>query len=246
MHNIKNYHRPETVEAVLELLNRGDVKTAVLAGGTHLVSHLDETVEELVDLQAVGLTQVRHTGSRLTLGAMVRLQTVVEDDKAPDLLRQMALLEGANTFRHVATIGGVVAGADPESELLAALLVMETAVEVQTLQGTHWLPLADLLADLPAHLKGGLITAVSLHKNGRTAHARVARTPKDKPIVAALARRHEDQTWLAVCGVAATPLLLNSADIPHLHPPADFRGSTAYRRQMAELLSKRALAEVGN
>jgi CO/xanthine dehydrogenase FAD-binding subunit len=244
MPQIKAYHRPTDVNEALRLLARPGITTAVIGGGTAAVPHLAQ-IDEVVDLQAVGLNQVSFTGPTLTLGAMVRLQTIVDDEQTPNLLRESAHREGPNTLRHTATIGGVVVSASPESELLAALLIFEAEVMVQTSRDLKRFQLADFLADVPAALAGGLVTQVSLVTSGQTASDRVARTPADMPIVAALARRDNDQTRLALCSVAKTPILVDPEQVAAgLNPPDDFRGSSEYRRQMAVILAQRVVNQV--
>ncbi|MCP4420467.1 MAG: hypothetical protein GY805_28000 [Chloroflexi bacterium] len=246
MPKLKSYYRPNSIDEALQLLARSGVNTEVIAGGTSSVPFLNETVDTVVDLQDVGLAEVDLSGSGLTLGAMVRLQTIVDDQRLPALLRDTAQREGPNTLRHAATIGGVVAGADSESELLAALLVFEANVHVQNGNGVKQLPLADFLLDGTAVLSGGLITAISLITTGKTAHDRVARTPIDSPIVAAVARLGDDgELRLALCGVADTLVLVNSDDVETaVTPPTDFRGSAEYRRQTAVTLSRRVIDKV--
>jgi len=158
----------------------------------------------------------------------------------------MARREGPNTLRNKATIGGIIVGADPESELLAALLVYQTMVTVQSSGGRRQIALPDFLSNVPAALDGGLIIEVSLATTGQGAGERVGRTPADHPIVAAVARQdNEQQIHLALCGVAQTPILVEP-DMDQLkaalNPPNDFRGSREYRRQMAVTLSKRVIA----
>jgi len=246
MPQFKNYHRPESVESALALLGRSGVRTALVAGGTYLTPRLEEEVDEVVDLQAVGLDQIEHDGEQLTLGAMVTIQDVVDDEEVPALLREMARREGPNTFRNQGTVGGAVALADAESEFLAALLVLEAQVTVQTAEEERRLALSDFLAgdfaDAGAR-KDGILTSVSLVKGGETADARVARTPADTPIVAAVGRRDEaGEVHLALCGVAERPILVEPDRIENVDPPADFRGSAEYRRQMAGVLGRRVVA----
>lgn len=242
---LKAYHRPSTLDEALKLLSRSNISTAVIGGGTYITAHMDDSVDEAVDLQALGLTQLHLSGDRLTLGAMVRLQTLIEDNRIPGWLREATGREGPNTFRHAATVGGVVVGANAESELLAALLVSETQVQVQSTRGSQSFALADFLRDVPAALNGGLVTAVSLATGGKAASARVARTPADAPIVAAVARQDANgKIHLALCGVAATPVLIEPDVVASLNPPADFRGSTEYRRHMAQTLAARVVAEL--
>ncbi|MCE7985730.1 MAG: hypothetical protein DYG89_31515 [Caldilinea sp. CFX5] len=252
MARVKEYHRPDSVTAALTLLGRPGVTSVVLAGGTQITPQLvasdyaaDTEVDAVVDLQAVGLTQVECHGDRLTLGAMVRVQTLVETADAPALVREMAQREGPNTLRHVATIGGLVVNGNPESECLAALLLFDAEVQIQSRSGEKRMGLADLLAHGRASLDGGLVTAITITTTGKTASDRVARTPADAPIVAALARQTDDgNVRLALCGVAATPCLVNPDAVAALTPPADFRGSSAYRRQMAVTLSRRVIAQI--
>lgn len=243
---IQAYHRPRTLDEALNLLARPGLNTAVLAGGTWLAAHA-EGVDEVVDLQALGLEQVESEGDRLSLGAMTRLQAIVDAPEAPALLRETAHREGPNTFRQQASLGGVIVGADWESELLAALLVFEAEVIVRTLAGERTLALADFQAGVRGSLAGGIATTVTLATAGATASERVARTPADKPIVAVVGRKTpEDRVLLALCGVATTPVLLVPDQIASIGPPADFRGSSEYRREMAALLAGRVLAQLGS
>jgi CO/xanthine dehydrogenase FAD-binding subunit len=145
-------------------------------------------------------------------------------------------------MRNMRTISSVVLAPDWESHLLAALLVCDAALTLQSSQGRRQIALADVLSGGETVLAGELLTAVTLHTDGSIAAARVARTPADKPIVAAAARRLPDGTVrLALCGVAAQPMLVEPEQVTGLNPPGDFRGSGEYRLEMAKLLSARVL-----
>ena len=251
MPQLQTYHRPETLEAALDLLARPGMTSAVLAGGTELNARKLEGVDEVVDLQAIGLDGIQRAGDRLVVGAMTRLQAIVESDETPPLLRETAHREGPNTFRNQGALGGVIVDADPESELLAALLVFEADVRVQTtggastMAGGRTLPLSDLLADVEGSLAGGIITEISFATDGQTASERVGRTPADKPIVAAVGRKTTDgRMSLALCGVTDTPILVAPDQNASLDPPADFRGSSEYRREMAVLLVDRVVNQL--
>jgi len=246
MPQLKAYHRPTSVDEALQLLSRPNINTAIVGGGTYSIARLSEMVEEVVDLQAVGLTNVDYTGQGLTLGAMVRLQTIVDDERSPALLREATKQVGPNTLRNLATIGGIVASPYKESELLAALLVFDAEVKIQTVDNVKTIPLSDFLIDVPAALGSGLITSVSIATMGKTANARVSRTPADTPIVAALARLADDgDIRLALCGVANTPVLVDPENVKAaVNPTGDFRGSREYRRQMASTLAKRVISQL--
>lgn len=237
MVKIKGYYRPQEVAEAVRLLAQPG--TMPLAGGTQLLAQPETAVEAVVDLQALGLDGIAASDGSLALGAMVRLETLATDERVPELVREMARREGPNTLRQASTLGGTVATADWESELYAALLVHAAAVTLQRVSGSETLPLAEL-----SSAAGTLITGVTLETNGATAAARVARTPADKPIVAVVGRRVGDKVVLAVCGVAGRPILIAPSDIENLMPPADFRGTSAYRREMAAVLGQRVMAQL--
>ena len=244
MPTLKGYHRPTNLTEALDLLSRPSVNTTIVAGGTHIIGHLPETVDEVVDLQNLTLNEISFTAQGLVLGATVTLQTLVDHDQMPQLLRETARREGPNTLRQAATVGGLIAGSDKESELLAALLVFDAEVQLQSKQGLKKMELSEVLRNSPMVLDGGIITAVELSTLGKTASDRVARTPADRPIVAAIARRGTDEKIrLALCGVDRVPILVNpDHDVKAaINPPQDFRGSTEYRRQMAATLARRVI-----
>ena len=244
---ISAYHRPDTLDDALVLLSRPGVSTAVLAGGAYLNAHMSPEVQEVVDLQAVGLDGIEIEGERLAVGAMVRLQALLDHPQVPLHLREAAHREAPNTFRHAATVGGVVAGADWESEFLAMLLAFEATVTIQQSDGASTLDLAEFLAHPQTALGRGLLVSLAVATTGQAASARVGRTPADKPIVAAIGRRTpQGAIRLALAGVAASPVLIVPERVDALQPPSDFRGSSEYRRQMALVLSQRVLAELGS
>jgi CO/xanthine dehydrogenase FAD-binding subunit len=99
------------------------------------------------------------------------------------------------------------------------------------------LPLDDFMA---GGTPDGIVTRVSFALDGRAAYERVARTPADSPIVAVIGRRDAaGEVRLAFCGVADRPILLTRSELQTLVPPADFRGSPAYRRAAAIALADR-------
>lgn len=233
---IETYHRPATLEQAISLFKIEG--TTVLGGGTSLVAAGGPSV--VVDLQDLGLDAISLDADRLAIGAMVRLRDFVESDLVPQMLRELARREAPNTIRNAATIGGTVATADPESELVAGLLVYEAIVTITGAEGETTVGLDDYLATRPR----GIITGVSVTTGGEAAADRTGRTPADRPIVMAVARRANGRILLALTGVASTPLLVDPAAISALEPPSDFRGSTEYRRHLAGILGARTIAAI--
>ena len=129
----------------------------------------------------------------------------------------------------------MVASAEYDSEFYAALLSLAAGVVLHNGKQEHTVQLEDLQS------VAGLITAVLIPAASvRGGMARVARTPADRPIVAAAVARTDGGERVALCGVASRPVLSGAA----LNPPDDYKGSAAYRRAMAELVADRARAEI--
>jgi CO/xanthine dehydrogenase FAD-binding subunit len=245
MATLQNYYQPDTLAGALELLSRTDLRLAPLGGGTQLIGALEtgavRNLDGVVDLRKLNLDAIRVEGGVLHIGATATLAAIaahpVAGSLADGLLARAAQGEGPVNLRNMATAGGVVAAAEADSEFYAALLALDASVVLVAPGGTRTVALAEL-----AHVDG-LITEIQLPLAAqRGALARVARTPADRPIVAALAVRGEADVRVVLCGVAARPM---PAGAP-LNPPDDFKGSAAYRRAMAEVLAERVRATVGN
>ena len=128
------YYRPNNLDEALQYLSQPD--TAPLAGGTELLAQEEGvSLAAVVDLQDLGLDQIKLEDDRLNIGAMVRLDsmdqflaTELGTASAASLLRKAIGQAGPNTYRNAATLGGMCASRLPDSELLAALLVMEAVL----------------------------------------------------------------------------------------------------------------------
>lgn len=242
MKTIAAYHRPASVEDAVSLLSRADVTTTVVAGGTALNTVDLPAQTEVVDIQEAVGAEIDRRGDRVVYGAMARLTDLIEHEATPPLLVELARREGPNTLRNASTVGGTVAEGHTESELVAGLLVHDAAVTVSG--NDSEIPLEELMADWSL-LDRAVITSVSVGIGGETASDRTGRTPADASIVAAAARVVAGGTRVALTGVAASPVLVDPNNLSSLTPPADFRGSSEYRLELAEVLTKRVIARLG-
>lgn len=239
---LSEYLRPTTVAEAAELLRSRGPGARILAGGTQVIADLSlrskPDIESLIDISRLGLNWVRATTDQLRIGGAATLTDLLENlttaALADGLLAAASQGEGPVNLRNAMTVGGTIAGAATDSELYAALLAL--GAMVVTTSDEAPVPLASLVA------VRGIITEVIIPlSNQRGAHARVARTPADRPIVAALAVRDSDGTRIALCGLGMRPHLSGAAFDPY----ADFKGSSEYRAAMAELLTARILAQLG-
>ena len=239
---ITQYHRPLTLDEAIALTSRPGA--VVIAGGTSVNAEPGHKPVTAVDLPALDLAGIDTDGESTRIGATTRLQELVDSNLVPDVLRDLARREAPNTIRNAATVGGTIGAADPESELLAGLLAFDATVTLSRAGSTTEHALDEILGN-PALLNGAIMTSVSIPSNGVAAADRTGRTPMDRPIVMAVAHRgHDGSVRLAMTGVAALPVVVDPEQISTLDPPSDFRGSSDYRKNLAEVLSGRVLATV--
>lgn len=288
MLNVKEYHRPHGLMEAIELLKRKDTKTVALGGGTWLVGEGPRDVEAVVDIANLGLNKIVAENPQVVrIGAAVTHQTLVENalvgKDAPNALHvigQTAEAMSGLNIRNRATIAGAIVTADASSPLVTALLACDAEVVVAGAKDgakeaqnplDFWkvLPLAGFLSYRQQVLnEGTLITEVRVpapSHDTRSSYARVARTPKDYPIVCAAASFAlkdgiAGNMRVAVGGVAPTPVRLSrlefgvekkkladwfeselDAAMQEINPQGDWLGSAEYRKEMARVLVKRAV-----
>lgn len=194
------YHRPGSLEEVLDLLGRHGGEAKILAGGQSLVPMMNYRIARpghIVDINGLDeLAYIRADNGHLAIGALTR-QSDLED--SPDAARLCPLLVeatrliGHRTIRHRGTVGGSVAHADPAAEYPAALLALGGEVVARGRDGERVIAAEDLFVN-------PLTTAIS--PDELLAEVRVP-TVAERTGVAfeEMVRRHGDY---AIVGVAAS------------------------------------------
>jgi CO/xanthine dehydrogenase FAD-binding subunit len=251
---LNEYHKPATIAEAIQLLERTEVNLVPLAGGSQLIGELEtrsrRDVDGVVDLSGLGLSYIHIEDDHLRVGAMTTISDLIGHPEAGDvadgILRCVARYEGPINLRNAATVGGIVAAAAADSELYAALLALGASVVTHGGESETTSALAPTTPPPHAGEDGrgsqsaGLITEIRIPRASlRSGHARIARTPMDRPIVAAVAVTGDGVGRVVLCGVADRPILDGEA----MNPISDFKGSAEYRREMAAVVKQRALAE---
>lgn len=250
---ITAYHRPTSLEEALALIARSSPRTVPLGGGT-LLSHGQTEAVEVVDLQALGLDQIKKSGNTLEVGATCTLQNFLEHADCPPALKTALKLEAPLNLRNVATIAGTLVTCDGRSSAATALLALDSNLTILRPK-TQETSLGEFLPLRARETRSYLISKVQVSLGARLAFDYVARTPADKPIVAAaLAQWPSGRTRLALGGHGATPVLamdgteaagLEDAARNAFQNASDPWGSAEYRSDMAAVLSRRCLASLG-
>ncbi len=270
MLNLREIYKPTTIEQALELLRQPG--TVVLAGGAQLVADGRRDVQAVVDLSGLGLSYIRESGGGIAIGAMTRLAEIDESPilraLANGVIAQAAHRSAASVLRNQATVAGTLI-AEPDGVLAVALLALDAQVTIVRKE-TQVVPLADFLSMRDHLLMEALLTEIAVPMtNPRASLQTVARTPSDKPIVCACAAAQigngvARNARIALGGVgqlavratrveqeiegkALNGQLIEAAAgkaAEGVTPLGDFRGSIEYRKEMAVVLTRRAVEEL--
>jgi len=267
-----SYSRPVSRDEVDALLAELGQDAKILAGGQSLVPMLNfrlVTPAHLIDVNGLrdepGVPSLDH--DRVRFGPLVRHadveQSAIVAERVP-LLREAIAHVAHPAVRSRGTLVGALAHADPASELVAVLVLLDGEVRARSSRGTRWIGAADLFA-------GPLETTLGPEEWIDEAAFPCARSGEGFALEE-FARRHAD---FALCGVVArasrapggaaavrlayfglgeppTQLslapcaegssLADSIDrvVSSLDPPEDVHASSAFRSHLARRLAVRA------
>lgn len=250
---ILEYHRPETVEEALVLLQRASPKTIPLGGGTSLKLLYKDCDVAAVDLQSLPLATVEVLTDRMEIGGTARLQSLVDEPKTPEALREAILLETSANQRRMATAAGTVVACDGRSPAVTVLLAMDAMLtwlpNNESIQIGNYLPLR-------GQWSGGLlISYMTIPAEVRAVFAVTNRTPADKPLVcAAVCQWPSGRTRVALGGYGKAPTLAMDgpeATGSELAARAAYKqagdewASADFRSDVAAQLTRRLVASLG-
>jgi len=252
---LREYHRPLDTARAAELLQREAVRTLPAGHGPRARLDAYAPAEAVVDLGQLQLNFITIRDGFVHIGGQTPLQALIEAAElqalAGGLLPKAAQFAAHLGLRHLATLGGALLSADGPHEIQLALIALEA--EVVTLgAGRKTTPLIQFQPQ-----ENDLVLEVNFRHLGaayKGALARVARTPLDQAIVAAVAVVGPEFARVAVAGAGPGPIVRSEhGAAPDLQAMAeaveagaqaigDYRGSAEYRRAMAGVLAGRALA----
>ena len=143
-----SYLRPQTIQdALAELAARPRV---LLAGGTdYYPARVGRPVDdEIIDITAIGeLDGIADEGDRWRIGALVRWSDLASAGMpaAFDGLKAAARQVGGAQVQNAATICGNVCNASPAADGLPNLMVLDAAVELQSVDSRRIMPVAEFV-----------------------------------------------------------------------------------------------------
>jgi CO/xanthine dehydrogenase FAD-binding subunit len=146
------YHRPQSIDEALALLDRYAGRAQIVSGGTDLLLDMQQghhpPVDALVDVTAIEeMNQVGLSGDHIEVGAAVSHTTIVQTpllvERATCLVESCGVIGGPQV-RNVATLGGNVGHALPAADGTTALVALDAEAEIASAAGRSWQPILDL------------------------------------------------------------------------------------------------------
>ena len=268
-----DYELAESADHAVALLGQHGEDAKLLAGGHSLLPLMRlrlATPSVLIDIGRLrDLSYVRDAGDHLAVGALTTHEELHFDEL---LLRECPLLAhtageiGDPQVRHMGTIGGSVAHADPASDLPTVLLALDAELVVHGPGGDRTLPASGFWKGIFESELGpqDLLTEIRVPKTGGAGWSYQKFNPRaqDWAIVGVAAVRRNGGAAVALTNMGETPLRASAVEqavaggagpadaaeqaLEGTNPPEDALASADYRRHLAKVLVRRALEEAGS
>jgi aerobic carbon-monoxide dehydrogenase medium subunit len=255
-------------DAIQMLSSNSDAK--LLAGGHSLLPLMKLRLARpsmLVDIGRISdLSYVRDGGDHIAIGALTPHEDVHFDTALKEHCPIMAHTAGEigdPQVRHCGTVGGSVAHGDPASDLPSVLSALEATIVVRGPDGERTVAATEFFkgffeVDLTPQ---ELITEIRVPKTGGAgwSYQKFHHRAQDWAVVGVAAVADNGSARVALTTMGETPLrargveeALASGASPAdaaaradegTSPPSDPFGSAEYRRELAKVLTRRALEE---
>jgi carbon-monoxide dehydrogenase medium subunit len=263
------YARAESIDHAIELLGTSE-DAKIIAGGHSLLPLMRFRLARpdlLVDIGRIGdLSYIRDDGDAVAIGALARHHDVANSElvqTACPIVADTAGQIGDPQVRHMGTIGGSVAHADPASDLPTVLVALGADLVIRGAGGaSRTVNARDFFRGLfEADLAPNEVLAeVRIPKtSGGWSYLKFHRRAQDWALVGVAAIQQNGSATVALTNMGEVPLraggveeaLAGGADPATASlradegsaPPSDAFGSAEYRRELSKVLVRRALEE---
>ena len=269
--SVGGYVRATGLQHALTLLASADGTARVLAGGQSLIAAMNMRLtagDMLVDISRLSeLRGVSDEGDTLRIGALTRHVEVGRDplikEHAPILTQAVDVIAHA-AIRNRGTIGGAVAHADPAAEFPACVLALGATLHVVGPDGARTIAAEDFYHGLfETDLEPEeILIAISVPKaqaDERQVLLEVSRRSGDYALAGLCLVRRKGGHRITMLSVGERPELaqeamtkLDDGDVDGavtalreaIDPPSDTNASASYRRHIAGVLLRRAVAQM--
>ena len=262
------YHRPADIASALSILQTHGDEARVIAGGHSLIPMMKLRMADLghlVDLQDIdSLKGIEIGPDSVTIGAMVTQDTLITNAaltaKIP-LIREAALQIADPQVRYMGTIGGNVANGDPGNDMPGLMQCLDARYTLAGPDGERAVAARDFYeaAYFTARDDSEILTAITIPVPAMAGYAYEKQKRKigDYATAAAAVLVGGGQASIAMTNLSDTPVYaadastkLGAGDIDGavaaameaIDPQEDMRGPIRFKKHVAEVMLRRAIA----
>jgi len=256
------YHRPTSLDQVLELLSSSD-DPKIVAGGMTLLPTMKQRLaqpSDLIDLGGIAeLSGVSEDAGQLVVGAMTRHVDVAHGPLVQRVIPALAALAdliGDPQVRNRGTIGGSIANSDPAADYPAAVLALDATI----VTNKRSIAADDYFVDLfeTALEDDEIVTSIRFCVPQRAAYMKFPNPASRYAMVGVMVAELAGTVRVAVTGagvcafrVPAMEAALSASmspdavaviSIPDDQLNSDIHASAEYRAHLVTVMAKRAVA----
>ena len=128
---IQEFFKPQTIAEAVKIKEKFKDEALFMAGGTD-VNCQDSAyeIEKVIGIEQLKLNKISKTQKKLSIGAGVTIQELIDSPKIPDQLKTAAGHFVNRNIRNMATIGGNIASNHSTANLLPILVALDAELEI--------------------------------------------------------------------------------------------------------------------
>lgn len=258
MFTMQNYVQPGSLQEAYELRKKG--KKNMILGGNLWTKMSSRNIATAIDLCRLSLDKIEDTGDAFKIGCMCSLRDLEVDDRLNESFdgcfkEAVRHIVGVQ-FRNTATVGGSIFPRFGFSDILTVIAALDCEIE---LFGRGNVPVKEFLNMKP---DDDILVNVIVKKDGRKVSYQSHRMTETDFAILTCAVSCKNGKYTVVLGarpgravIVDNVILKDPADEDSVSEFADdvtkqvvfgsnMRGSGEYRKEIAKVLIKRAIAEI--
>ena len=128
---IQEFFKPQTIADAVKLKEKYKDEAVFMDGGTDVNCPGSKyEIEKVIGIEQLKLNQISKTQGKLSIGAGVTIQELIDSPKIPDQLTTAARHFVNRNIRNICTTGGNIASNNSTSNLIPILIALDAELKL--------------------------------------------------------------------------------------------------------------------